>query len=47
MSGLPIIDIDDLKENTIYKGYNSQCEVVRWLWEVLEEFGNSERAEFL
>lgn len=47
ISGLPTIDIEDLKENTIYKNYNKQSPVIVWLWEVLEEFGNSDRAEFL
>ena len=47
ISGLPTIDIEDLKDNVIYKNYNQHSQVIRWLWEVLEEFKNSERAEFL
>jgi len=47
ISGLPTIDIDDMKENTIYKNYNQHSKVIQWLWEVLEEFNNSERAEFI
>lgn len=47
ISGLPTIDIDDMKENTIYKNYNAHSKVIQWLWEVLEEFNNSERAEFI
>jgi E3 ubiquitin-protein ligase HUWE1 len=47
ISGLPTIDIEDLKENTIYKNYSKQTPVIQWLWEVLEEFNNSERAEFI
>lgn len=47
ISGLPTVDIEDLKENTIYKNYSKQSPVVNWLWEVLEELSNSERAEFL
>ena len=37
----------DLKENTIYQNYTSETPVVKWLFEVLEEFDNSERAEFI
>mmetsp|Transcript_28394 Transcript_28394/g.27340 ORF Transcript_28394/g.27340 Transcript_28394/m.27340 type:complete len:119 (+) Transcript_28394:220-576(+) len=47
ISGLPTIDIDDLKENTEYQNYSRESAVVKWLWEVLEEFDNSERAEFI
>jgi E3 ubiquitin-protein ligase HUWE1 len=37
----------DLKENTLYTGYNPNSPVIKWLFEVLEEFDNSERAEFI
>jgi len=47
ISGLPTVDILDMKENTIYKNYNKNSPVIKWLWEVLEEFNNSERAEFI
>jgi E3 ubiquitin-protein ligase HUWE1 len=47
ISGLPTIDIEDLKENTIYKKYNKQSPVIVWLFEILEEFKNTERAEFI
>ena len=35
ISGLQNIDIDDLKENTIYNGYNARSRPVLLLWEVL------------
>lgn len=47
LSGLPTIDIEDLKENVIYKNYSKSSSVILWLWEVLEELKNSERAEFI
>jgi E3 ubiquitin-protein ligase HUWE1 len=37
----------DLKENTVYQNYSAETPVVRWLFEALEEFDNSERAEFI
>lgn len=47
LSGLPTVDIEDLKENVIYKNYSKSSPVILWLWEVLEELKNSERAEFI
>jgi HECT-domain (ubiquitin-transferase) len=37
----------DLKENTVYSNYTAETPVVKWLFELLEEFDNSERAEFI
>lgn len=37
----------DLKNNTEFSGYNSTSPQVLWLWEVLDSFDSSERAEFL
>jgi hypothetical protein len=39
--------VGDLKQNTEYMGYQGNSPQVQWLWEVLESFENSERAEFL
>lgn len=36
ISGLPDIDLDDLRANTEYSGYSAASPVVRWFWEVLE-----------
>lgn len=47
ISGLPTVDIQDLKDNTIYKAYSGASLVIQWLWEVLEELSNSEKAEFI
>ena len=47
ISGLPTVDIQDLKENVVYKNYSKQSKVIHWLWEVLEEFNNTEKAEFI
>eukprot|EP01022_Parablepharisma_sp_SALTPOND_P015755 TRINITY_DN2254_c0_g1_i2.p1 TRINITY_DN2254_c0_g1~~TRINITY_DN2254_c0_g1_i2.p1 ORF type:complete len:3562 (+),score=437.62 TRINITY_DN2254_c0_g1_i2:2957-13642(+) len=47
ISGLPDVDILDLKKNTDYHGYNENSKVVQWLWELLETFSTKERAEFL
>lgn len=47
ISGLQSINIDDLRENTVYEGYNARSRPVVLLWEVLQELDNSERAEFI
>ena len=46
--GLPIISLDDWKDNTHYKGdYHSEDERVIWFWQILEEFTPDELAKFL
>mmetsp|Transcript_18663 Transcript_18663/g.31922 ORF Transcript_18663/g.31922 Transcript_18663/m.31922 type:complete len:158 (+) Transcript_18663:739-1212(+) len=47
ISGLPTVDIQDLRENVIYNNYSKNSPVIQWLWEILEELGNVERAEFI
>jgi len=47
ISGLPDIDIVDLKENTEYHGYDSNSQVIRWFWEILEDMDNTQRANLL
>eukprot|EP00930_Biecheleria_cincta_P038210 TRINITY_DN26257_c0_g1_i1.p1 TRINITY_DN26257_c0_g1~~TRINITY_DN26257_c0_g1_i1.p1 ORF type:complete len:2387 (-),score=590.65 TRINITY_DN26257_c0_g1_i1:69-7061(-) len=47
ISGLPDIDIEDLKQNTEYHNYTPQSEQVQWFWKVLSEFTQEQRAWFL
>ncbi|CAE8676291.1 unnamed protein product [Polarella glacialis] len=47
ISGLPEIDIEDLKANTEYHNYTSATEQVQWFWKVLTEFSQEQRAWFL
>ena len=47
ISGLQVVDIDDLKENTVYQGCSASSKPVQFFWEALREFDNSERAEFI
>ncbi|EAS00266.2 HECT domain ubiquitin transferase (macronuclear) [Tetrahymena thermophila SB210] len=47
ISGLPDIDIQDLKENTEYQNYTQNSKVIEWFWQIMEEFDNSARASFL
>jgi hypothetical protein len=47
ISGLPTIDIQDLKDNTDLINYDKTDNVIVWLFEVLEGFDISLRASFL
>ncbi len=47
ISGLQVVDIEDLRENTVYQGYTANSKPILLFWEALREFDNSERAEFI
>ncbi|CAL0306067.1 unnamed protein product [Lupinus luteus] len=47
ISGLPEIDLDDLKANTEYTGYTVASSVVQWFWEVVKSFNKEDMARFL
>jgi E3 ubiquitin-protein ligase HUWE1 len=47
ISGLPEVDLEDLRNNTDYHNYTHESQVIIWLWEVLYEFSHEERAEFI
>ncbi|KAL1556169.1 E3 ubiquitin-protein ligase upl1 [Salvia divinorum] len=47
ISGLPEIDLADLKANTEYTGYTSASNVVQWFWEVVEAFNKEDMARLL
>lgn len=48
ISGLPEIDLDDMRANTEYAGgYKSSDPIVSWFWSVLRSFSKEEKALFL
>ncbi|XP_061759407.1 E3 ubiquitin-protein ligase HUWE1 isoform X8 [Nerophis ophidion] len=47
ISGLPTIDIDDLKANTEYHKYQSSSIQIQWFWRALRSFDQADRAKFL
>ncbi|XP_068643121.1 E3 ubiquitin-protein ligase UPL1-like isoform X2 [Aristolochia californica] len=47
ISGLPEIDLDDLKANTEYTGYSAASSVVQWFWEVVKAFSKEDMAKLL
>ncbi|XP_058874630.1 E3 ubiquitin-protein ligase HUWE1 [Acipenser ruthenus] len=47
ISGLPTIDIDDLKANTEYHKYQCSSIQIQWFWRALRSFDQADRAKFL
>lgn len=47
ISGLPTIDIDDLKLNTEYHKYQAHSLQIQWFWRALRTFDQADRAKFL
>ena len=47
ISGLPTIDIDDLKANTEYHKYQANSLQIQWFWRALRSFDQADRAKFL
>ncbi|XWS51731.1 hypothetical protein CRYUN_Cryun11dG0008600 [Craigia yunnanensis] len=47
ISGLPEIDLGDLKANTEYTGYTAACPVIQWFWEVVKAFNKEDMARLL
>merc|ERR1712241_1492209 len=47
LSGLPDINIDDLKANTEYHKYSAPSLQIVWFWRALRSFDQTDRAKFL
>jgi hypothetical protein len=47
ISGLPNIDIDDLKANSEYYKYQVSSLQIQWFWRALRSFDQADRAKFL
>lgn len=47
ISGLPNVDIDDLKANSEYHKYQSNSLQIQWFWRALRSFDQADRAKFL
>lgn len=47
ISGLPDIDIDDWKNNTIYESYSQSSAPIQWFWRAVRSFDQEERAKLL
>uniref|UniRef100_A0A7S4S0Y2 HECT-type E3 ubiquitin transferase n=1 Tax=Ditylum brightwellii TaxID=49249 RepID=A0A7S4S0Y2_9STRA len=47
ISGMPDIDIDDLKKNTDYQGWKATDKEIGWFWSIMFSLCRSEKAAFL
>ncbi|CAL5383970.1 unnamed protein product [Camellia sinensis] len=47
ISGLPDIDLDDMRVNTEYSGYSAASPVIQWFWEVVQSFSKEDKARLL
>lgn len=47
ISGLPNVDIEDLKANTEYHKYQANSIQIQWFWRALRSFDQADRAKFL
>jgi E3 ubiquitin-protein ligase HUWE1 len=47
ISGLPDIDIEDLRKNTEYRGFTVDSPVIQWFWQIVGEFAQEEKALLL
>ena len=45
--GLPDIDVEDLRVNTDYQGYNASSPQIRWFWEVVAGMSKQDKANLL
>ncbi|GMG35717.1 unnamed protein product [[Candida] boidinii] len=47
ISGLPEIDVDDWKNNTVYQNYSPSSAQVQWFWRAVKSFDQEEKAKLL
>ncbi|CAA0843325.1 E3 ubiquitin-protein ligase UPL1 [Striga hermonthica] len=47
ISGLPDIDLDDLRANTEYSGYSTASPAIQWFWEIVQGFSKEDKARLL
>lgn len=47
ISGLPDIDLDDMRANTEYSGYSPGSPVIQWFWEVVQGLSKEDKARLL
>jgi len=47
ISGMPDIDLDDLRANTEYTHYKPSDSQIRWFWSAMQSFSKDEKAMFV
>lgn len=44
IAGIPTIDADDWKQNTVYTHFEETDSEIQWFWEIVESFSQDQRA---
>lgn len=47
ISGVPEVDVEDLKENTDYSGYAPGDQIIQWFWEIVEGYSQEDLAKLV
>jgi E3 ubiquitin-protein ligase HUWE1 len=47
MSGLPEVDIDDLRSNTEYSNYTPSSPQIQWFWRAVRSFNREQRLKLI
>lgn len=47
ISGLPHVDMEDLRANTEYSGYTVGSPVIQWFWDIVREFGKVDKSRLI
>lgn len=47
ISGVPTVQIDDLKKNVDYSGYTPGDQIIIWFWEVVEGYTQENLAKLV
>lgn len=47
ISGLPDIDVDDWKNNSVYTNYSPSNTVIQWFWRAVKSFDKEQKAKLL
>lgn len=47
IGGVPDIDVVDMEENAEYSGFTKESPIIKWIWEIFNEFSQKELATFI
>lgn len=47
ISGVPSIDLKEIKKDVQYSGWDEDSDTIKWFWEILEEFSEKDLGAFV
>ena len=47
ISGEPTINLDQIKSNADYDGFGEDSQIIKWFWEILEDFSQADLSAFV